>query len=170
MTQVIVLRRVLQTERLFHGHLGPVQLDIESDPSAVRGVDAFSINADADRNMMRYGISLPEGYRVRPGDWRALIHDADAIGALIDMVVSDNSDVVLFEPWSSALGQQVSDRLRIALADLSRIVDVLDVSRTASAALEPSACRSLAETQVGEALRAAIPTQLLLSIATTRCY
>jgi hypothetical protein len=128
MTQVIVLRRVLQTERLFHGHLGPVQLDIESDPSAVRGVDAFSINADADRNMMRYGISLPEGYRVRPGDWRALIHDADAIGALIDMVVSDNSDVVLFEPWSSALGQQVSDRLRIALADLSRIVDVLDVT------------------------------------------
>jgi hypothetical protein len=36
------------------------------------------------------------------------MHDADPIGAILDLVASNDIDVVLFELWSSALSQQLS--------------------------------------------------------------
>ena len=81
----------------------------------------------ADGDMQVYGVELPDGYVVRPVDWRRFASDPVQIRARIEACVNDNLGASAFEPWSESSLSDARERLTMALRDLSSIIEVLEV-------------------------------------------
>ena len=95
-------------------------------PTLVAG-PGCKVSSYADGDTQVYSIVLPDGYAVRPVDWRRFALDEPKMRELLAHCVRDNLVDAVFEPWSSELADRVLPPLRLALQDLSSMLDVVDV-------------------------------------------
>jgi len=132
-SSVLVLRR-FETEAL-----EVVALVGPSAAPSLAGPPGCSIHAWTDGEMRVYRVELPDGYVVRPVDWRRFASDPVQIRARIEACVNDNLGASAFEPWSDSALSDAQGQLTMALRDLSSIIEVLevhcDVDREAGAIL-----------------------------------
>lgn len=86
------------------------------------------ISARPDGDTEVYRVVLPEGYVVRPVDWRRFATEEARMRELLAQCVRDNLEESLFEPWTNAWRDRVVTQLQLALQDLISMFDVRRVS------------------------------------------
>lgn len=95
-----------------------------SDPADA--VCRLSVMTEGDTQI--YSVALPEGFIVRPVDWRRFAYDHAKVAELLSQCVHDNLQALDFvasgfRPWSDEQRAFAEDTLTTALADLSSIFD-----------------------------------------------
>ena len=119
--RTIVLRR-------FAGEA--VELVAIAAPPAMTGLVAAPgcrIAAWAEGDSWVYRVVLPEGYSLRPVDWRRFATDEAKLRELLVRCLQDNLEDALFEPWTAAWRDRAAARLRLALQDLSSMFEVVEI-------------------------------------------
>lgn len=120
-TSSLVLRRFEAEALEVVALVGP------SATPSLAGPPGCSIRAWTDGEMRVYRVELPDGYVVRPVDWRRFASDPVQIRARIEACVNDNLGASAFEPWSDSSMSDAQGQLTMALRDLSSIIEVLEV-------------------------------------------
>jgi hypothetical protein len=109
-----------------------VALNAPSPAPTLEGPRGCRIWSRSDGDTQVYELELPEGYVVRPIDWRRFGADPERVRALIVNCVRDNTVDAVFEPWTGVFRAQIAARLELALKDLSSMIEVVSVGLDSS--------------------------------------
>jgi hypothetical protein len=90
----------------------------------------ISVMTEGDTQI--YSVFLPQGFLIRPADWRRFAYDHARVTELLSLCVRDNLqglDFVTFGvwPWPDEQREYAETTLMVALADLSSIFDAKSV-------------------------------------------
>jgi hypothetical protein len=107
-----------------------VALTVPAVAPSLEGPRGCTVMAEADGDTRVYFVTLPEGYVVRPVDWRRFATDPERVRERIEMCVRDNLTEAQFEPWSPELRDRTTAQLTLALRDLGSMIDVRGVDYT----------------------------------------
>jgi hypothetical protein len=108
----------------------PVEIVCLAIPAAAPALVAgpgTAITSHTDGETQVYRVVLPDGYAVRPVDWRRFAMDEARLRELLAQCVRDNLGEALFEPWSDAWRERAVAKLELALQDLGSMFEVLRV-------------------------------------------
>jgi hypothetical protein len=92
------------------------------------GPGLIRVSSSADAGAQVYGLALSPGCGVRPVDWRRVAYDHVEVQRRLRQCTVDNTADAMFAPMSAQLLKELAARIRLALADLSSVFDVVDVT------------------------------------------
>jgi phage tail sheath protein FI len=122
-----MLQRTIVLRRFQREPVEVVCLELPAAAPALVAGPGCKVSSYADGDTQVYSVMLPDGYVVRPVDWRRFALDEPKMRELLSHCVRDNLAEAVFEPWSSTLADRVLPPLKLALQDLSSMLDVVDV-------------------------------------------
>ena len=82
------------------------------------------VNSWSEGDAQVYEVELPNGYVIRPVDWRRFACDSPLVEKLLATCVRDNLADAVFSPWTESSREATVERLVLALQDLSSMLDV----------------------------------------------
>ena len=85
------------------------------------------VSSWADAGAQMYAVDLPPGCGVRPVDRRQFAYDHVEVRRRLKQCTADNTLEATFSLPSVQLLEELAARIRLALADLSSMFDVIDV-------------------------------------------